>query len=152
MLGTVPVTSAMHARRCIATQLPGPTSPEGFADPAYEMPELPTTFEVADSAFWRAAPSWVVAPPAADTQVEMDGLTPGGRVALRLPEPDVCADYVVGEEQGTVRLAPQVLVLLPDEQRFYMVLRHRFKLYWQKGQERSMRLRFDASSPVGGTR
>ena len=139
---TVPVTSAMQAMRSVEPPSAGASSPEEFADPAYE-PTLPSMPRVTDGAFWRATPGWIMDAPPTGAEVVLEGLTPGGRAAFSLPTLEVSADYVVGQDQGVLQLKPQVLVLLPDEGRFYLVLRHCFTLFFQQGQERSMRLRLD---------
>jgi len=141
---TVPMCSAMQTQRAMEPPPPGPASPEEFAAPGYEPP-LPSMPQVKDSALWRATPGGVMDAPPKEAEVVLEGLTPHGRVAFQLPTPSVSADYVVGEDQGVLQLQPQVLVLLPDERRFYLVFRHCFTLFFQEGQERSMRLRADVS-------
>lgn len=144
---TVPMTSATQAARCVQLPASGPTSPEAYANVAYE-PDLFTSLEVLDSAFWRAAPAWIMKPPAPGARVVMNGLTPSGRVACALPFPDVSADYVVGADQGTVHLTPRTLVLLTDERRLYVVLKQHFLLYVRPGLERSIRLRVGQDNAI----
>ncbi len=58
-----------------------------------------------------------------------------------LPQMQVFVDYVVGDREGTRELSPQMLVLLPNEQRFYLVYRHYFGFEERDEIERCMRLR-----------
>ena len=53
----------------------------------------------------------------------------------------VLADYQVGDRSGTLELEPQMLVLLPEESRFYLVYRKVFNFQDKPKIERSMRLR-----------
>lgn len=145
---TVPFSSAMHATRCLELPSTSPSSPEEFASPQYEPP-LPFMPQVKDSFFWRATPGWIMDTPPVGAEVSLEGMNPGGLVTFSLPAPKVRADYVVGQDQGTLKLEPQVLVLLPDEQRFYLVFRHYFALFFKQGQERSMRLRLDRGANGG---
>ena len=53
----------------------------------------------------------------------------------------VLADYELGERAGTRELGPQLLMLLPEESRFYLVYRHFFTMEVTQGMQRSFRLR-----------
>ena len=71
----------------------------------------------------------------------MEGLMPAGPAGFRLPATRVVADLVVGEEERSEELSPQMLVLLPDERRFYVVYRAVFDIGFSPGEERGARLR-----------
>jgi len=122
---TVPPQSAIQAERSVAH------IEEAGAAPV----------EMLESAYHRAPPAWVIGVPPSGAQVALHGLSPEGEiVSFALPALRVFADYVVGLRTGTRELAPQLLVLLPEERRFYIVYRHSFMFAYPSG-ERSMRLR-----------
>jgi hypothetical protein len=123
---TVPLDSGLHSTRSL--QLPADDS---------AVPRL--AFQ--DGVFHRAHPDWIIPLPAREALITLEGLRPGGHVAFRLPALQVFADFVVGDRSGTRKLVPQLLVLLPEEMRCYLVYRHVFNLTFQPGDERGMRLR-----------
>lgn len=123
---TVPPTSGLHARRCLEV------------DESHNPP-----FGLLDTAHHRAHPDWVIPVPPEHSIVRLEGLTPEETVAFWLPALRVGVDYVVGARTGYRELAPQTMVLLPDQKRFYIVYRHRFTYGFGSGDERSMRLRLD---------
>jgi hypothetical protein len=51
------------------------------------------------------------------------------------------ADYVLGGRSGTRELVPQLLMLLPEARRFYLVYRASFTMEVQPEIERAFRLR-----------
>ncbi len=126
---TVPLDSALQATRSVVT-------PEEGAGIEFSM-------EVREGVFHRAHPDWVIEIPPAGTEVRLKGLSPEGDILFKLPEVRVYADYILGERTGKRELAPQMLVLLPDEKRFYMVFRHVFPFVPEPEKERSMRLRIE---------
>ena len=147
---TVPLTSGMQAMRSLELR------PETSMDQEQQQSVLAGAEDLMASCletgiFHRAAPCWVLDLPAKGAAVVMEGLTPERRCAFFLPEIEVLADYVVGERQGTCQLRPQVLVLLPEERRFYLVLRHCFSMDFRPGEERCIRLR-QATGWQGGKR
>jgi hypothetical protein len=91
----------------------------------------------------RAHPEWVIALPSAGAMVHMDGFTPEGPVSFALPKLRVVADYVLGDRTGHRALAPHMLMLLPEERRFYLVYRHHFTMEVEPDTERSFRIRLD---------
>jgi len=92
----------------------------------------------------RAHPDWVIDLPPPDSLVSMTGMRPDMEVlAFRLPSLRIVADYVVGNRTGERELVPQLLVLLPEEARFYLVYRAAFTLQVTPEMERSFRLRLD---------
>lgn len=93
--------------------------------------------------YHRAHPHWVMGLPSAGAEVILEGLTPEGQIGFRLPELRMVADYVLGERMGTRELVPQMLVLLPEERRFYLVYRKAFTAEVEPDMERSFRLRLD---------
>lgn len=123
---TVPLDSAIHAARCVA-----------HVDEAGSVP-----VELLESAYHRAHPSWVIAVPPAAAEVALHGLSPSGAMDFRLPALRVFADYEVDLRTGTRELAPQLLVILPEERRFYLVYRSSFTFAYPGG-DRSMRLRVE---------
>ncbi|MBV1861641.1 MAG: DUF2169 domain-containing protein [Nannocystaceae bacterium] len=103
----------------------------------------PTTEQGIEQLYHRAHPDWIIDLPGPQTLVTMTGLTPEGRLAFHLPPVRVLADYTLGERRGCRELAPQVLVLLPEERRGYLVYRSAFTVETQPGVEQSFRLRLD---------
>ncbi len=122
---TIPLDSPMHGRRLADSgamqRQPGPSWPH---------PEV----------LFRAHPDWILPLPESGAPIVLDGLTPGGRVALTLPRLRVVADWVIGHESGTLELRPHTLVLLPEQSRLYLVYRIHFNLAGP-GTERAFRLR-----------
>ena len=137
---TVPLTSGMQALRTL--ELPPGCDPRQETQTPGVVPlELMAQPRLKDGAYHRAAPCWIIDLPTRGTEVVMGGLTPGGRASFSLPTLDVFVDYVVGQREGTRLLRPQVLVLLPEERRFYLLLKHCFSMEFSSGEERCMRLR-----------
>ena len=91
---------------------------------------------------YRAHPDWVIDLPQPAAIVRLENLLAGApAVELRLPQLRVVADYVIYGRQGQRDLRPQSLVLLPEEQRFYLVYRLPFHFEPGPAHERSFRLR-----------
>lgn len=92
--------------------------------------------------YQRAHPDWIIELPPIDTVVALSGMTSGPRFAFRIPRLRVLADYELGERTGTRELVPQMLMLLPEQSRFYIVYRHFFTIdELPKDVARSWRLR-----------
>lgn len=125
----VPLASALHAGRV-------PYDPD--------RPEEATSFRLRPESFQRAHPDWIIDLPERGGRVVLEGLTPRSRVELALPELRVVADYVAGDRRGQRELRPQMLVLLPEEARFYLLFRTLFNFPFQPGGERCMRLRTES--------
>jgi len=68
-------------------------------------------------------------------------MSPHGELSFSIPPLRVIADYVLGNRVGTRELVPQLMVLLPEQMRFYIVYRASFTLETTAGMERSFRLR-----------
>lgn len=126
---TVPLDTGLHAFRSLKL----PEQP----DPATMDVNLP----LAPGVLHRASPDWIIDVPPRRSRVVLEGLSPHGPLAFRLPALQVLVDYVAGERTGTRELAPQMLLLLPEEQRFCMIYRHVFNVAYEPNTERCMRLR-----------
>jgi hypothetical protein len=129
---TVPLSTATHALRAIDTSAMAPAK-----GPSPRPPPL----VLQDGIFHRAHPDWVIRRPERGAKVVLDGLAPEGRIEFRLPALRVLGDYVVDEQEGTLELDPHMLVLLPEQSRFYLVYRASFNLVFEPGAERCVRLR-----------
>lgn len=123
---TMPLTSALHARRML--DLPEDLEEGG----------KPT---IAPGSTLRAHPDWVIPLPPREAVVRLRGATNDGHLAFHLPPLRLLVDYVLGERTGTRELRPRMLVLLPDEERFYLVYRLQFTYPYVEEEERAMRLR-----------
>ena len=93
--------------------------------------------------YHRAHPTWVIDAPQPMAEVTMVGLGPEQVCRFFLPALDVQGDWIIGEQSGTYSLWPQMLVLLPEQRRFYLVYRCMFPVPWRAREERSMRLRVE---------
>lgn len=99
--------------------------------------------------YHRAHPDWIIDIPPIDSIVALSGMTPGPRMAFRIPRLRVLADYELrgggrelSDRTGTRELEPQLLMLLPEQSRFYLVYRHFFTIQeLAKDTARSWRLR-----------
>lgn len=91
--------------------------------------------------YYRAHPDLILdaLPPGA--RVRLSGMSTDGDFDFELPQLRVFADYVLGTRSGARELVPQVLVLLPEQRRLYMVYRTGFSFLPEAGMERSFRLR-----------
>ena len=89
----------------------------------------------------RAHPDWILPVPPVDAPVTLRGMTARGAWQFRLPRLRVLADYELGARTGTRELEPQLLLLLPEQSRFYLVYRHHFTMEVTSRMARSMRLR-----------
>ena len=103
----------------------------------------PAREEALRQAYHRAHPDWIIPLPPREAPVTLVGLTPAGRTSFRLPPLRIVADYVLGDRRGARDLTAQLLVLLPEQQRFYLVYRTAFTLDPKPGAERSFRLRLE---------
>jgi hypothetical protein len=126
---TVPLTSPQHAMRAL----------EIDGDPQDPDAKKRFTAEI----FRRAVPELGIPWPAGGATVVLEGLNPQPRIAFDLPTLRVFGDFTFGEQTGSHELLPQLLVLLPEELRFYLVYRCVFPVPFVEGEERGMRLRLD---------
>ncbi|MEO7329145.1 MAG: DUF2169 domain-containing protein [Minicystis sp.] len=129
----VPMSIGLHALRIVGRDPRDAARP----DPEAFAPDV----------FHRAHPDWVIALPKRGSTVTLEGLTPEPRVSFALPALRVHADYLVDARVGTLDLAPQMLVLLPEERRFYLVYRALFSMEVHPDQARVMRLRVSPGWP-----
>lgn len=122
----VPTSSSLHARRMI---LDGPDGPL-----------------VGPGIFHRAHPDWVLPRvPEADALVEVEGVTERGPWAFSLPRLGVHVDLRSNGATRTMALAPQLLLLLPEESRCCLVYRGWLQVPPPDGEPRQARLRVDES-------
>ena len=125
---TMPLDLGMHALRSMDAKVGEDGMTEGGVKPAL---------------FHRAHPDWVIARPAAGSIVLVEGMTPEGTAAFRLPKLRILADWVVGKQAGTSELIPQVLVILPEKKRFTLLYKLVNTVFPREGEERSIRLRLE---------
>jgi hypothetical protein len=149
---TLPRDTAMSFMRAIRVeestiaqlQRGGPIDPDAYRAEMEGRPVDP------DLPFYRSHPDWRIARPAAGAPVILENLLPDATIVrFALPQLRVVADYVIGERRGERDLIPQLLVLLPEEKRFYLVFRLPFTFDPAEG-ERAFRLRLEygaASAP-----
>jgi len=118
---------------------------EGAEPATRELPPLSALTAASNRPkYHRAHPDWIIDRPPPGTRVELSGMTlDSAPFAFQLPDVRVYVDYTTGRYAGTRELAPQVLVLLPEERRFYVVLRHAFTVTPHPDAEQSMRLRVE---------
>jgi len=106
-----------------------------------------------DQAFYRSHPDWRIARPAAAAPVVLENLLPeAATVQFALPQLRVVADYIIDGRQGKRDMIPQVLVLLPEEKRFYLVFRLPFTFDPVEAGERAFRLRLQLGWPQASPR
>lgn len=125
----LPLSSALHALR--AVRIEGDPNVEGT--PAHFTSET----------FRRAHPTWAIPHPAPGAEVVLEGLTPEQRITFALPRFRMLGDVAVGEGRSVQELYPLMLVLLPEERRFYLVYHSVFPVPFVEGESRSMRLRLE---------
>ena len=99
--------------------------------------------QMIEMVYHRAHPDWILPVPAAEAAVTLKGMTKKGPWRFHLPSLRVLADYEVGARTGTHELAPQLLMLLPDESRIYLVYRHFTTMLIASDEQRSLRIRLE---------
>jgi hypothetical protein len=120
----VPTTSSVHAQRMIQD---GPDGPQ-----------------IGPGVFHRAHPDWVLSRvPEAGAMVEVRGVTDRDSWTFALPRLGVQIDLHTDGATRVVALAPQLLVLLPEESRCYLVFRGWTDVPPPDGAPRRARLRLD---------
>lgn len=130
---TVPLQSAPHMMR----SFDGPTE---FASTNHFAASPLAGFT--STLFHRASDDWLIEVPPPRAPVVMEGLfADASRVEFRLPHVVVDLDVAIGEQRGSMRVGPSMLVLLPEERRFYIVYRSKFRFAYRARQARSTRLR-----------
>ena len=129
---TVPISSTLHVSRGMELS----ENPDPEAGPV-----------LTDGFHHRAHPDWVIRLPERHAPVILEGMVPDWGMAFRIPALRVVGDWVLGEDRGTFELAPQGMVLLPEERRFYLVYRRLFPLPHPSEEDRSLRLRTEPGWP-----
>lgn len=100
-----------------------------------------TQEEMLELVYHRAHPDWILPIPAAGAKVTLKGMTRRGVWSFALPRLRVLADYELGARSGVRELDPHLLMLLPEESRFYLVYRHFFTMRVDAATTREFRLR-----------
>lgn len=126
----LPLSSAFHAARAL----------DGLDREALTAEALMDH----DPLLYRAHPQWVIETPPERAAVALENATPGGRLTTTLPALRVVFDYVNDGRTATRDLAPQMLVLYPEEGRMTVTYRKPFTLPLAPGAERGVRLRTEA--------
>ena len=122
----VPTTSSVHALRVMQD---GPDGPQ-----------------IGPGVYHRAHPDWVLpGVPEAGARVSAQGVTAHGSWAFALPRLGVQVDMHTDGATRTIVLAPQLLALLPEESRCYLVYRGWIEVPPPDGEPRRARLRLDES-------
>lgn len=97
-----------------------------------------------DRAALRAHPDWILPLPAAPPRLRLRGTFADGEARTwQLPALRVSADGNVGGQRCALALRPETLVLLPEQQRFYLVYRACFRVDARHGASAALRLRVD---------
>ncbi len=97
-----------------------------------------------DRAALRAHPDWILPLPSAPPRLRLRGTFADGEArTLQLPALRVHADGSVGGRPCTLTLRPETLVLLPEQQRFYLVYRACFRVDAHHSAAAALRLRLD---------
>jgi len=113
--------------------------PQAETDPLASIDGPPPDLE---ENYLRAHPDWVIALPPAGALVRLENLHADAAVIeFRLPQLHLVADWSINGGTGRLPLAPQVLMLLPEENTFYIVFRASFMFDFERGKERCLRLR-----------
>lgn len=134
----VPVWSARKAREVAE-------APKGSPQPAAFPQQMPQVVS------YRAHPDWVIPIPKIAPKIRLENLRESSRLLeFSLPEISVVADYTIQGRTGSRPMLPQLLVLLPDQGRFYILYRLPFRFAFEPGDERGFRLRTEAKW-FGGT-
>jgi hypothetical protein len=134
-----------RSARVAQMQQEGSYSPEKFQEEEAARAERE---DDVDLWIYRAHPDWVISLPPAGALVRLEHLIAGVPVVeLRLPQLNLVADYTLYGRLGQRPLRPQALVLLPQEQRFYLVYRFAFNFEPGPAHERSFRLRSEVGWP-----
>ena len=89
----------------------------------------------------RAHPDWVIETPQAGAVVRLEGASSQGLLEFRLPELRVVSDFQNGENIQEIELHPRSLMLLPEENRFYLTFRSVTRLAFNENEKRIARIR-----------
>jgi hypothetical protein len=143
---TLPLDVPLHAARKAPALFDPPDTPPN----AGENPADDPLADV-DPMLYRAHPDWILPVPAQAPQIRLENLVKDKpTLAFQLPNERIVIDYVLGGRSGSRALLPQMLVLLPDERRFYLLYRKPFTYSFVRGEERAFRIRVEAGWFSGG--
>jgi hypothetical protein len=140
----LPMDTLLHLQRGVVMPSGNPPTPDDA-----QVGSMLGTSWMKDGFFHRAHPDWVIDLPPAAATIEIDGVRPHGSIRFALPRLSVAADFTFGDVTGTRILQPQMLVLLPEEERCYLVYRRTFQLAPHSGIECSFRLRLENTWRTG---
>jgi hypothetical protein len=140
----LPMDTLLHLQRGVVMPSGNPPTPDDA-----QVGSMLGTSWMKDGFFHRAHPDWVIDLPPAAATIEIDGVRPHGSIRFALPRLSVAADFTFGDVTGTRILQPQMLVLLPEEERCYLVYRRTFQLAPHSGIECSFRLRLENAWRTG---
>ena len=140
----LPMDTLLHLQRGVVMPSGNPPTPDDA-----QVGSMLGTSWMKDGLFHRAHPDWVIDLPPAAATIEIDGVRPHGSIRFALPRLSVAADFTFGDVTGIRILQPQMLVLLPEEERFYLVYRRTFQLDPHSGIECSFRLRLENAWRTG---
>ena len=132
---TMPQSSPMQMQR--AVELPD----DGVDPEAVSNTDISEV--LSQGAFLRSSAEWILRLPAPEVSVVMQGLTTRTHAQFKLPPLRVLADYRVGDERGCRELIPQMLIILPDEGRFSLLLRRVFMVTAESGLTKGIRIRLE---------
>jgi hypothetical protein len=96
-----------------------------------------------DLAALRAPDELLMDIPERHTKVSVTGMTPERDLTFQLPALRFFIDYLFGTKDGKAELVPRLLMLLPEERRFYLVFKSYFSFEHIRGMERCVRLHME---------
>jgi hypothetical protein len=101
-----------------------------------------------DRWFYRAHPNWIIDRPMPGATITMENLLAETTcLQFALPQLRIVADYTLSGRTGQRDLTPQVLVLLPEEKRLFLVYRMPFTFDPKAASSRAFRLRLESGWP-----
>lgn len=105
--------------------------------------------EMIDRTYHRAHPDWIIPVPAPAAPVHLVGIGSDENSKFSLPVLRPVVDVMNGAEMFSLSLQPQLLVLLPEQRRFYLVYRSVSRMAFRAVEPRGLRLRLEEgwSSP-----
>ncbi len=89
-----------------------------------------------------AHPDWWIPMPDPGSTVRLDGMNEQV-LEFAFPELTVLADYVVANRNGSLSLAPQMMIILSNEKRVTVTYRISFLMPYEQSAERGVRLRIE---------
>jgi hypothetical protein len=105
--------------------------------------------EVIAHAYQQAHPDWVIPLPDRLPMIELTGVVPFETAVFLLPDVQPIADVLQGSTVSPHALKPRMLVLLPEELRFYVVYQVTLSMHYEPGVERGVRLRLEHGWNLG---